>query len=85
MVVSVGTSISFMLSMFPHIPQVDACVSIFRGEVRSVAGAAIASYGITDPDQADEFLLPSLTYIYPIDPVVSTPLPTRLFSRSQFL
>jgi len=49
-------------------PLVDARISIFRGDVRSVAGAAIASYGIIDPYQADEYLLPDLTYIYPVDP-----------------
>lgn len=58
-------------------PQVDAHISIFRGEVRSVAGATIASYGIIDPDQANEYLLLGLTYIYPVDPAVS-PLPVSL-------
>ena len=53
-------------------PQVNAHISIFHGEVRSVAGVAIASYGIADPDQANEYLLPGLTYIYPVDPAVST-------------
>ena len=42
--------------------------------MRSVAGSAVASYGISNPDQADEYLLPGLTYIYPVDPTVSTRL-----------
>jgi len=65
----------FTFNIHSGIPQVDARVSIFRGEVRSVAGGAITSYGITDVAQADEYLLPGLTYIYPVDPVVSTPFP----------
>jgi len=64
-----------------NVPQVDARISIFRGEVRSVASAAIASYGIIDPDQAGEYLLQGLTYIYPIDPAVSfSPLLSLKFS-----
>ena len=68
-----ATCPSFVFNVPSGIPQVDARISIFRGEVRSVAGAAIASYGINDAAQADEYLLPSLTYIYPVDPVVSIP------------
>ena len=40
-----------------------------------MAGVAIASYGISDPEQADEHLLPGLTYIYPTDPIVSNHFP----------
>jgi hypothetical protein len=68
-------NIRFSIFILPsNTPQVDARISIFCGEVRSVAGATIALYGITDPDEANEYLLPGLTYIYPVDPVVSTPL-----------
>jgi hypothetical protein len=74
MVISAGTCyLIFFSNISSSMSQVDARISIFRGEVRSVAGATIASYGITDPDQADDFLLPGLTYIYPVDPIVSTP------------
>jgi hypothetical protein len=47
-------------------------VSILRGDVRDTASAAIISFNITDPDEANEYLLQDLTYIYPIDPFVST-------------
>ena len=52
-------------------PQVDAHVSILRGDVRDAASASIAAFHITDPDQATEYLLQDLTYIYPVDPFVS--------------
>lgn len=45
-------------------------MSILRGDVRDAAGAAIISFNITDPDQATEYLLQDLTYIYPVDPFV---------------
>jgi len=45
-------------------------MSIFRGNVRGVAEVAIASFHLTDPDEAAEYLLQDLTYIYPVDPFV---------------
>ena len=59
---------------FSVCPQVDARVSILRGDVRDAASASIAAFRITDPDQATEYLLQDLTYIYPVDPFVSTDL-----------
>ena len=53
--------------------QIDARISILRGDVRDMAGAAIASFKINDRDEAQEFLLEGLTYIYPIDLFVSPP------------
>lgn len=47
-------------------------MSILRGDVRDVAGAAMAAFRITDPDAAAEYLLQDLTYIYPVDPYVSS-------------
>jgi len=47
-------------------------VSILRGDVRDAASAAIVSFRITDPDQATEYLLQDLTYIYPVDPFSQT-------------
>ena len=52
--------------------KVDARVSILRGEVRDAASAAIASFHIKDSDEAGEYLLQDLTYIYPVDPFVSS-------------
>ena len=74
-----GRWLSSLVSTYLLIPylshptylQVDARVSILRGDVRDAASAAVASFRITDPDEANEYLLQDLTYIYPVDPFVS--------------
>ena len=45
-----------------------------------MAGAAITCFKIDDRDEAHEFLLEGLTYIYPIDPFVSPPTFTASFT-----
>ena len=54
--------------------------------MRDAASTAIASFHITDPDQAGEYLLQDLTYIYPVDPFVSSeprPRDTPLLIHTQ--
>ena len=50
-----------------------------------MAGAAITCFKINNRDEAHEFLLEGLTYIYPIDPFLSPPTFTTLFATYSHL